>query len=411
MTKTESAASYWRQSVAARNKFSRIQDHAEADAIVVGAGITGLTAALCLKQAGRKVIVLEADKVASGASGQSTAHVTAVPDVPLDELVERFGVERARAAVAVAGEAIDTIAQWTRRHTIDCDFRRIKAAKVASRAEDVALLEREVRAAEQLGLEASLDSDAAIPFGVAPALQFERAARFDPVRYLRGLAKLVHGDGSRVCEHTRCKEPTPAETERGLCAVQTPRGTVRAPAVIVATHAPYLGLFPLVGHLTPQMTYVLAARLARRVPDALYWDTGQPYHYIRRASGADPDLVLVGGCDSLDTPGEEGRVHLTELSLWVRERFPGCRIEQGWSGRIYGTHDGLPYIGAMPGLPGVYEASGFAGCGIAYGTAAGMLLADVITGRPNPAAAVFDPGRRARRSAPASAEAPAVSAR
>jgi glycine/D-amino acid oxidase-like deaminating enzyme len=144
----------------------------------------------------------------------------------------------------------------------------------------------------------------------------------------------------------------------------------------------------------PQTTYVLAARLPRRIPDALFWDSDDPYHYIRRAGGRDPDLVLIGGSDSIDEPGDHDRSHLTELGQWVRQRFPDCKIERGWSGRIYATPDGLPYIGAMPGLPGVYEASGFAGCGMAYGAAAGMLLADLVLGRANPAAEVFDPARR-----------------
>ena len=175
--------------------------------------------------------------------------------------------------------------------------------------------------------------------------------------------------------------------------------TVTARAVVVATNVPINDRFAIHTKQAPYMTYVIGAVVPRgSVERALYWDTGDPYHYVRlqpMPDEADKDCLIVGGEDHKSGHADDGRERHARLEAWARERFPMVeRIAFTWAGQVMETLDGLAYIGKNPGDENVYVVTGDSGMGMTHGTIAGMLLTDLIQGRDNPWRELYDPSRK-----------------
>jgi Rieske Fe-S protein len=148
----------------------------------------------------------------------------------------------------------------------------------------------------------------------------------------------------------------------------------------------------------PYQSYVIGARVNDTVPDALFWDDAQPYHYIRKASSQEPDLLLIGGADHKTGQGANERDHFTKLEDYAAERFSIKSIDYRWSAEFYEPVDGLPYVGRVPGREHLFLATGYAGTGMTLGTVAGKLVADLILNRDNPLATPLNPGRVTMRA-------------
>ncbi len=182
------------------------------------------------------------------------------------------------------------------------------------------------------------------------------------------------------------------------CVLKTSGGQiVRAKAVIVATNAPVCDNALIYTRQAPYRSYVIAARVPRgSMEDALLWDTGDPFHYVRLddTEGDDPYLV-VGGEDDKTGQHNDAELHYANLERWARSRFPQMKeIAYRWSGQVMQTIDGLAFIGKLPGRQKkIWIATGDCGNGITHGTIAGRLLADLVLGRTNPWQKVYEPSR------------------
>jgi nitrite reductase/ring-hydroxylating ferredoxin subunit len=180
-------------------------------------------------------------------------------------------------------------------------------------------------------------------------------------------------------------------------AVRTGGGTVRAQHVVVATNSPVNDLVVIHTKQAPYMTYVIGARVPQGdIPTALYWDTGDPYHYVRlQPLDAGHDLLIVGGEDHKSGQADDAEARHGRLERWARERFPSMgALEYAWGGQVMEPVDGLAFIGRNPmDEENVYVATGDSGQGMTHGTIAGIILTDLILGLPNPWAALYDPGR------------------
>jgi glycine/D-amino acid oxidase-like deaminating enzyme/nitrite reductase/ring-hydroxylating ferredoxin subunit len=360
------------------------------DVAVVGAGITGLTAALLLARGGRRVALLEAARVASGTSGGTSAHVTEVTDHGYDDLVDKHG-EAAVAAYATASrQALDWIAAAVAELAIDCGWREVPAFHYAEAAADLPDLEAEADTARRLGLRASFTREVPLPYRAAGAVRFDGQAQFHPVRYLDALAAALVRAGGAVHEGTRVVD----WEERGSrvavrCAGE---GRVLADDLVLATHTP-LGRTPVQAELAACRSYLLGVRLAGAPPRGLFWDSDSPYHYLRDAADGEGDLLLVGGADHPTGRESDTTGRYEELERWTRERLPVSEVAYRWSSQYYDPADGLPYVGRRPLDQRVWIATGYAGVGLAGGTLAALLLHDLLRGRDHPLAAACDPGR------------------
>ncbi len=362
----------------------------EADVAIVGAGITGLTAALRLQEEGRRVIVLELGRVGGGTTGHSTGHLDNSLDYSLDRLLSDVGEEAAQLIVSAKRAAMNHIEQQVRGLALDCDFTRVPGYLYAARPEDGDHVRNEWRAAERLRLPVRLDSAAPLPFRTGPAVCFLDQARIDPLAYVRGLAAAFVDRGGQVCEDTRVED---FEERNGRVEVTTNRAQVRAEMLILAGHAPLVGKYSLQSRAQPQQSYVLAVRVAEAVPDALFWDTADPYHYIRRMHSDDPQVLLVGGADHHTGTTQDTQACYDSLTRYAREHFPGAAVTCRWSSELFDPVDGVPYVGRAPRHDRVFVAAAYSGDGLTFGTVGGLLTSHLVLGRENAWSVVFDPAR------------------
>ena len=386
---------YWSAS-AAFPRFAKLDENGKADVVVVGAGITGLTTAYLLAKAGRRVVVLERDRCAGTDTGHTSAHLTMVVDRRLTDLVKRFGPNHAQAVWDAGFAAIALIDDVVREHGIDAGFDWVDGylhAPIDASGDERAPLEEEARIAGELGFDAEYVD--AVPLFGRPGVRFPNQARLHPRKYLAGLAKAIVALGGRIHEHSEAAEFSDAPR-----AVKANGCTVTCDDIVIATHNPTFGLLGMAAatlfqtKLALYTSYVVAGRVAPGlVADALWWDTADPYHYVRVEPHRDYDVVIFGGEDHKTGQEEDTSGCFDRLEERLRGIVPDVEITHRWSGQVIETPDGLPYIGQS--AKGQYSATGYAGNGLTFGTLAGIMVSDAILQRSNPWADLFDPNRKA----------------
>jgi glycine/D-amino acid oxidase-like deaminating enzyme/nitrite reductase/ring-hydroxylating ferredoxin subunit len=377
---------YW-EAVSESPAFPTLEENITTDVAVVGGGITGITAAMRLRELGRDVAVLEMNRVSGGTTGHSTGHLDHTTDQYLHCIARNFDDAAARRMVAVSGDALDFVELWSRN--VGSEFARVPSYLYAESNEDKATVQREWDAVKNMELKAEMPSETPLPFATAASLRIDNQARFAPAAYVRGLARACADAGGAIYEGVRVKE-----VEDGPpCRLVTSGGIVAANQVIVAVHGAMVGLLSLATRVYPYQSYVLGVRVRNDIPDALFWDTMSPYHYTRWASMEDPHLLIIGGADHRTGEHRATEASFSKLEQYVRERYDVETIEFRWSHEYYEPADGLPYIGRVPGNDRIFTGTGYGGDGLKYGSVAGLLLADITSERYNPAAEVFDPSR------------------
>jgi glycine/D-amino acid oxidase-like deaminating enzyme/nitrite reductase/ring-hydroxylating ferredoxin subunit len=373
-----------------------------ADVCVVGGGISGLTIAYLLAREGRSVVLLDDGPLAGGETARTTAHLTCALDDRFSWIEKVHGERGAGLAAQSHGAAIDRIETIVREEGIDCGFERLDGFLLVGEGEDPAELEVELHAAHRAGL-SSVERLGRAPVGsfdTGPCLRFPRQGQFHPLRYLAGLASAIERDGGALHSDTHAESIEGGSPPR----VTTSRGpTVTAAAVVVATNSPVHTRFEIHTKQAPYRTYVIGLRVpAGAVTRALYWDTGWPYHYVRLdgSRGDAEELLIVGGEDHKTGQEADADARLERLEQWTRARFPMAgKAEYRWSGQVLETVDGLAFIGPTGGEENVYLATGDSGMGMTHGTIAGILLTDLIQGRENSWATLYDPARKSLRAA------------
>jgi glycine/D-amino acid oxidase-like deaminating enzyme/nitrite reductase/ring-hydroxylating ferredoxin subunit len=390
---------YWTDS-APPSIFRRVDRDIDVDVVIVGAGITGLTTAYLLAKAGRSVVVIERARSGEVDSGHTSAHLTMVTDARLTDLVQRFGRTHAQAVWDAGLAAISEIETICGDEQIDCGFGRVDGYLHAPSGrrqshDEVDRFRREAALAEELGFDATYLDD--VPFVGVPGIRFEHQARFHPRKYLAGLAKAIRAMGAEIYEHSAADEFT-ADPPR----LRVNGHWLRSRDVVIATHNPLVGLASAASgtafqtKLALYTSYVVAGRApAGRVPDALFWDTGNPYKYLRIERQGDRDLVIYGGEDHKTGQVSKTRACYEHLEQALASSVPGISLTHRWSGQVIETPDGIPYIGRMTDHQ--YAATGFSGNGLTFGTMSAIVISDAICGRRNPWAELFDPKRPAIR--------------
>ena len=375
-------------------QFPCVDRDIETEVCVVGAGIAGLTTAYLLCREGKRVVVLDDGPILSGETERTTAHLASALDDRFFELERVHGEEGARKAAESHAAAIDKIESIVRSENIDCDFERLDGYLFVPPGESTDVLDRELEAAQRAGLSViKVERAPILSFDTGAALRFARQGQFHPTRYLSALARAIGRDGGEIFTQTHV-----AKVEGGRRArVQTVDGfSVTANAVVVATNTPINDRVTIHTKQAPYRTYVIGARVPMgSVTKALYWDTPDPYHYVRSQS----DVLIVGGEDHKTGQAADGEERFQRLEEWARERFPIKEIKFRWSGQVIEPTDYLAFIGRNPGDDkNVYIATGDSGQGMTHGTIAGMLLTDLICGRENPWCELYDPSRKPAKS-------------
>ncbi|AIE84464.1 oxidoreductase [Fimbriimonas ginsengisoli Gsoil 348] len=359
------------------------------DVAIVGGGLAGITTATLLKAEGKSVAVIESNRVAEGVSGFTTAKITSQHSIIYDRLIHSFGEQKARAYGDANQAAIEQIASLANTFGIDCDFRRSDAFVFTEKEEEVDSFRTEADSARRLGLPAEFLESVPLPFPVKGAVRFSGQASFHPRKYLVALAQRLPGEGSFIFENTRVTGLHGGEP----CTVETERGNVYAGHVVVASHFPFNEKLFYALRMYQHRSYVLGLRLNGELPNGMFIST-EPTHSIRPHFDEEGGLLLVGGEGHRTGEGGDTVARYRRLEQWATDHFPVRTIEYRWSTQDNKTADGLPYIGRlMPTSEHVFVATGFGGWGMTNSTVSGMLLRDLILGRENPWADVYDPNR------------------
>jgi glycine/D-amino acid oxidase-like deaminating enzyme/nitrite reductase/ring-hydroxylating ferredoxin subunit len=377
-----------------------LTEDTRADVCVVGAGIAGMTTAYLLARSGKSVVVLDDGPIGGGMTGRTTAHLVTALDDRYFELEKLHGEKGAKLAAESHAASIDQVERIVTEEKIECEFERLDGYLFVPPGESKDVLDRELEAAHRAGL-TDIEIVARAPiesYDTDTALRFPRQAQFHPLKYLAGLAHAIKRDGGRIYTQTHASKIEGGDT----ALIETSHAwVVTADSVVVATNTPVNDLVAIHTKQSAYLTYVIGARVpSGSVARALFWDTPHPYHYIRVESADGYDVLISGGEDHKSGQKDDANVRFAALERWTRTRFPMMtEIEFRWSGEVMEPIDGLAFIGRNPmDHDNVFIATGDSGNGMTHGTIAGMLITDLIIGKENAWAALYDPSRKTLRS-------------
>jgi len=352
-----------------------------ADVIVVGAGITGLSTAAMLLDAGRSVTVIEQDVPGALASGRNTGKVSLLQGTRISTIRRNHSSRLVRAYVDAnrAGQ------QWLRRacRRADVPTREATAYTYAQTRDGRDAVDAEFEAAREAGLPvrrvAEVEEDVPFPFAGAVALDGQLAVH--PPELMRGLATIVESAGGRIVPGVRALGVRASDP----VVVRTSAGEFTANQVVIATGAPILdrGLY---WAKTGGFRSMLAAfDLPGPGPAGLYLSVDEPTRSVRTHEHGDGRHLVVGGGDH-----RTGREHATdllraELVGWARAWWPDAGEPDVWAAQDYESHNRVPFVGRMPrGRGRVWVATGYAKWGLTNGVAAGIRIAHEILGARRP---------------------------
>ena len=371
--------------------FPRLETNMKTDVCVIGAGIAGLTVAYTLLKAGKSVIILDQGPIASGQTSRTTAHLSWVLNDRYFELEKYFGNDGAHFAAKSHAAAIDYIEKIILEENINCDFERVDGYLFTSPKDIENTLEKELLCIRKLNMPVSrLEKSPAIDKG--PCLHFPNQGQFHVVKYLKGVLDAIINKGGLIFTHTHVNQ-----IEEGL--VKTSLNTkVQCDSIVVATCSPINNRLIIHTKQAPYRTYVIAASIKKgAVPKGLYWDTEDPYHYIRLQKHINPELdwIIIGGEDHKTGQDQAVGFRYAHLETWARHRIPEMStIEYRWSGQVFNAQDSLGFIGKNPLDKNIYIATGDSGNGMTHGTIAGILIPDLILGKENPWHQLYEPSRK-----------------
>ncbi len=380
-------------------KFSKLYEDLYVDVCVIGGGIGGLTTAYLLMKEGKKVAVLESFELASGQTGKTTAHFSNALDARYFELEKYHGQSGAKLAAESHTAAINTVEKIIKELNTDCDFERIDGYLFSQGDVREVVLQKELEAAHRSGLNVQFVKTSPITtFDTGPCLKFVNQAQLDPIKYLSSITKAFVDGGGQIYTHTQVIEVNTG----AIAEVKTSDGfRVRSDSLVVATNTPINDLFAIHTKQAAFRTYVIGFKIPKGgVPKGLYWDTLEPYHYVRVDSGETEDTLIVGGEDHKTGQEDHPELCFTHLEKWARERFKNIiGIGYRWSGQVMKPVDGLAFLGHNPlDRENIYVITGDSGNGMTHCTIGALLITDQIMNRKNAWEALYNPSRISLRA-------------
>lgn len=344
-------------------------------AAVIGAGMAGILTAYLLKLKGINSVVLEAGRIASGQTKNTTAKITSQHNLIYDKLIRNFGEKKAKQYADINEQAIARYTDIIEKNKIDCELEKAPAFLYSLKEDEV--LKREAEAARRLGISAEFTQETELPFSVKGAVKFNGQAKFHPLKFMKALA-----DELTVYENTRV-----TVVEENL--IYTERGTVRADQVIFACHYPFInapGYYFLRMH--QERSYVIALKNAF-LPNGMYLGIDQEGLSFR-SSG---EYLLLGGGSHRTGENRSGGQY-EKLRSQKALYWPDSSEEAFWSAQDCMTLDGVPYIGQYSSeTPDWYVASGFGKWGMTGSMVSAMIISDLVTEKGNLNNEIFSPQR------------------
>ncbi len=345
------------------------------DVIVIGAGMAGLLTAYYLQEQGKHVLILEADEVASGQTGRTTAKITSQHGLKYCSLIEDIGWEKARLYARANEAAIKEYERLILSKGIECHFE--KAPAYLYTLENPQVLKAEARAASRLGIDAFFTTETELPFDVAGAVCFRHQAQFSALEFVEHIAEELE-----IQTHTQVKRILGNR-------VITKNKEFVADKIVVATHYPIKnvpGFYFLRQH--QERSYVLALSGCEKMK-GMYLGIDKAGFSFRQLK----DVMLLGGGSCRTGDNRIGGAY-DKLREAAKQYYPESVEKAHWAAQDCMPHDGIPFIGRYSVfIPNLYVATGFQKWGMTSSMIAAHILRDEICGVPNPFAELFTPQR------------------
>lgn len=373
-----------------------LRGNTECDVVVIGAGIAGISTAYELAIEGSRVIVIDRAAIAGGITARTTAHLAPLCDDLTSAMIGLRGEDISRRFYESQAAAIDRIEEIQNKESIDCDFRRLDGYLFQALNTDSQVIDDELDAVRKIG--APVHRLVGVPFAHCEqqhVLRYPRQGTFHPLKYLKGLVAAIEARGGVF--HANTTVESVEERDDGKVVVSTADGKVVAGAAVVTTNSPIVDRFALHTKTAPYRSYAMAFSIPKgAIPDALYWDTLDPYHYVRLQPGADgTDYLIVGGGDHKSGEADDAEVRFQALEAWTRNLIPGAReVTHRWSGQVLETIDYAGFIGRNPGNTNIYVHTGDSGQGMTHGVVGAIVNSALILGRQCPWIDVYEPSRK-----------------
>lgn len=361
------------------------------DTIIVGAGITGLTLAVELQKRGQKCLILEQQEPGFGTTGGTTAHLNNFFDESYDNIISKFGEDKAQTIADHAKKGKDIVRNNVQQFNIDCDYEECNFYLFSAEKKQDKMVDNILDAHQKLDVETHYVSQ--IPFSInfRKAIEITGQAQFHPMRYIGGLAEVFEKKGGLLLTKRRVKK---YEKLNDTISITTANGEVfTAGSLVWATHIPPgNNRFNIL--LAPYRSYALSAKI-RFTPEKMAQaaDLYDPYHYFRYHRKDENNYLIIGGFDHKTGQEKDTTRPFKDLENYARENFDIEEITHQWSSQFYVPVDGLPYIGKMPGEENMYVATGYNGNGMTWGTLASEIIADLIQRKDNELAEIVSPSR------------------
>lgn len=381
--------SLWRAISKTEDNYPALNQDIEVDVAIVGAGITGLTTAHELIKAGKKVAVLEAHRVGSGTTGDSTGNLYVAVQPYYQFIAKKFNFETAKTIANSRKHAIDYIEKNVNEMNIDCNYSRRPWYIFASDDKQLSSLEKEIEIFQKMHF--AIDFTAELPFSLKfkKAALMENQARLNPLQYVIGLAAALAKKNGLIYENTKVVD---IDEQKTKCLVSTETNKIVAKKVVIATHTP-IGIHTAQMFTGPYRSYVVAVRLKDdHYPESHIWDLNEPHHAIctHAVHSEKPELLLVAGSHHKTGQGKKMVSNFKEIEKFLKQHFPVADIEYQWSAQHYQPADDVPYIGlASRFAKHTYIATGYSADGLIYGTLAGKILNNIIQSHPDELANVY----------------------
>jgi glycine/D-amino acid oxidase-like deaminating enzyme/nitrite reductase/ring-hydroxylating ferredoxin subunit len=383
---------YWRE--IELPTFEKLESDLNVDVAIVGAGITGVTAAYLLSKQGVKTALLEAGAVLNGTTGHTTAKLTAQHGIIYDELMNHFGEEKAKHYYKASSQAIQFVENISKEKGIDCDFSKQDAYVYATTEEKHQKLETEMQAYQRLGIPGGLVGNIPFDIPIKSAILMKDQAQYHPLKFLKGLLDEAVKEGCLVYENTTAVDLEAEESSEPK--VITKEGhKVTCKQVIIASHFPFYdkpGLY--FARMYAARSYTIGIKTNDPYPGGMYISAESPKRSIRYTPIEGGNLLILGGENHKTGQGVDTLSHYSALETFAKDVFGLSEYHYRWSAQDLNTLDKVPYIGPITqDKENVLVATGYKKWGMTTGILAGHLLTDYVLKRDNPYKELYSPSR------------------
>ncbi|HEX9979348.1 MAG TPA: FAD-dependent oxidoreductase [Flavobacterium sp.] len=384
--------SIWR-TFSSETSFPPLTAETTADVAIIGGGITGITTACLLKDAGFNVVVLEAMKVGAANTGHSTGNLYVAVEEGFDTIQSKYDTKKLQTVIAARTESINLIEQLISKFSIDCDFRRQNWYSFSANQENKPKIEKIQSAGRDAGLNIVDVFPGELPLPFIKGIKISNQAQFNPLLYVQQLASAIQGDNCRIYENSRV---TSIKEEEEIITVETEHASVSARYVIHATHTPkgiMLDFHSLLG--TYREYGVAATLLSGDYPEGTLWgyyNINDRYSIRTYEHEGEKRIIAVGQPHEVGQK-EDNVENIQNVENFLRQHFDVGEITNRWGGQNYKPADGLPYIGRKERGSNIFVATGFSTDGLVYGTLSAIIIRDIMKDIANDYTVLFDAAR------------------